>query len=132
MDYGLFGFFFMMMLFKGVFAAWPDLHRIMICKRYYQPRSPKEASKMTGFVSIILLPIRYSMIIGLTVLAFLYYNQLNLSNGAGGTDFERVLPAAINNFLPLGILGIGTYRFAGCIYGNIFRNTECCTGLYRQ
>ena len=38
--------------------------------------SPKEASKMTGFVSIVLLPVRYSMVIGLTVLAILYYNQL--------------------------------------------------------
>ena len=46
------------------------------------------------------------MIIGLTVLGLLYYNQLNLSNGAGGTDFERILPAAINNFLPAGILGL--------------------------
>ena len=61
---------------------------------------------MTGFVSIILLPIRYSMVIGLTVLALLYYNQLDLSDGMGHTDFERILPGAINNFLPVGILGM--------------------------
>jgi Na+/proline symporter len=46
------------------------------------------------------------MIIGLTVLALLYYNQLNLSDGTGNTDFERILPATINNFLPTGILGL--------------------------
>ena len=34
---------------------------------------------MTGFVSIILLPVRYSMVIGFTVLGLLYYNQLNLA-----------------------------------------------------
>jgi Na+/proline symporter len=72
---------------------------------------------MTGFVSLILLPVRYSMIIGLTVLGLLYFNQMNLSNGAGGTDFERVLPAAINNFLPVGILGIVLTGLLGAFMG---------------
>src|SRR6476660_10232748 len=72
---------------------------------------------MTGFVSIILLPVRYSMIIGLTVLALLYYNQLDLSNGSGGVDFERILPAAINNFLPVGILGIVLTGLLGAFMG---------------
>jgi Na+/proline symporter len=80
-------------------------------------RSPKDASKMTGFVSIVLLPVRYFMIIGLTVLALLYYNQLNLSDGAGNTDFERILPAAINNFLPVGILGLVLTGLLGAFMG---------------
>jgi Na+/proline symporter len=80
-------------------------------------RSPKEASMMTGFVSIVLLPIRYSMVIGLTVLALLYFPQLNLSNGAGGTDFERILPGAINNFLPVGILGLVLTGLLGAFMG---------------
>jgi Na+/proline symporter len=111
------GFFFMMMLFKGVLssAAGPapnyDMQKIL------STRSPQDASKMTGFVSIILLPIRYSMIIGLTVLALLYYNQLDLSNGAGGTDFERILPGAINNFLPVGILGLVLTGLLGAFMG---------------
>lgn len=46
---------------------------------------------MTGFVSIILLPIRYSMIIGITVLALLYYNQLNIAS-VEGPDFEKYYP----------------------------------------
>ena len=50
-------------------------------------KSPKEASKMSGFVSIILLPVRYSLIIGLTVLALLYYNQMNLQ-----VDGEKLEP----------------------------------------
>jgi Na+/proline symporter len=80
-------------------------------------KSPKEASKMTGFVSIVLLPVRYSMVIGLTVLGLLYYNQLNLSNGTGGVDFERVLPGAINNFLPVGILGLVLTGLLGAFMG---------------
>jgi solute:Na+ symporter, SSS family len=113
----LFGIFFMMMLFKGVFAALAGPAPNYDMQKILSTRSPKEASKMTGFVSLILLPIRYSMIIGLTVLGLLYFNQLNLGNGAGGTDFERVLPGAINNFLPVGILGIVLTGLLGAFMG---------------
>jgi len=113
----LFGFFFMMMLFKGVFAAVAGPAPNYDMQKILSSRSPKEASKMTGFVSIVLLPVRYCMIIGLTVLGLLYFNQMNLSNGAGGTDFERVLPAAINNFLPVGILGIVLTGLLGAFMG---------------
>ena len=113
----LFGIFFMMMLFKGVFAALAGPAPNYDMQKILSTRSPKDASKMTGFVSIILLPIRYSMIIGLTVLGLLYFNQLNLNNGSGGTDFERVLPAAINNFLPVGILGIVLTGLLGAFMG---------------
>ena len=113
----LFGIFFMMMLFKGVFAALAGPAPNYDMQKILSTRSPKEASKMTGFVSIILLPIRYSMIIGLTVLGLLYFNQLNLGNGTGGTDFERVLPGAINNFLPVGVLGIVLTGLLGAFMG---------------
>jgi Na+/proline symporter len=113
----LFGLFFMMMLFKGMFAALAGSAPNYDMQKILSSRSPKEASKMTGFVSIILLPIRYSMVIGLTVLGLLYFNQLNLDNGSGGVDFERVLPGAINNFLPVGILGIVLTGLLGAFMG---------------
>lgn len=112
-----FGFFFMMMLFKGALASLAGPAPNYDMQKILSTRSPKDASKMTGFVSIILLPIRYSMIIGLTVLALLYYHQLDLSNGAGGTDFERILPGAINNFLPAGILGLVLTGLLGAFMG---------------
>ena len=56
------------------------------------------------------------MIIGLTVLGLLYYNQLDLKS-AGGTDFEKVLPSAINNFLPAGILGLVLTGLLGAFMG---------------
>lgn len=115
--YGLFGIFFMMMLFKGVFASLAGPAPNYDMQKVLSTRSPKEASKMAGFVSIVLLPIRYSMIIGLTVLALLYYKQLNLSDGHGGTDFERILPGAINNFLPAGILGLVLTGLLGAFMG---------------
>ena len=113
----LFGIFFMMMLFKGVFAALAGPAPNYDMQKILSTRSPKEASKMTGFVSLILLPIRYSMVIGLTVLGLVYFNQLNLNNGTGGVDFERVLPGTINNFLPVGILGIVLTGLLGAFMG---------------
>ncbi len=115
--YSLFGLFFMMMLLKGVFASLAGPAPNYDMQKVLSTRSPREASKMTGFVSIILLPIRYSMITGLAVLALLHYNQLNLKDPAGVTDFERILPATVNNFLPVGILGIVLTGLLGAFMG---------------
>ncbi|WP_442588398.1 sodium:solute symporter family protein [Pedobacter sp. AW31-3R] len=115
--FSLFGIFFGMMLLKGVFASLAGPAPNYDMQKVLSTRSPKEASKMTGFVSIILLPIRYSMVIGLTVLALLYYNQIYLKGPDGVTDFERILPATINNFLPVGILGIVLTGLLGAFMG---------------
>lgn len=110
--FGMFGLFFMMMLFKGVFASAAGPAPNYDMQKILSTRSPIEASKMSGFVSIILLPIRYSMIIGLTVLALLYFPQLHIQS-ANGTDFEKILPATINQFLPHGILGLAVTGLLG-------------------
>lgn len=115
--YSLFGIFFSMMLMKGIFASLAGPAPNYDMQKVLSTRSPKEASKMTGFVSIILLPIRYSMITGLTVLALLYYNQLYLKGPDGITDFERILPATINNFLPVGVLGLVLTGLLGAFMG---------------
>ena len=60
---------------------------------------------MSGFVSIVLMPIRYLMIAGFAVLAIVYYQDLDLMTG-GRLDFENILPAAMLQFAPVGILGL--------------------------
>ena len=103
--YTLFSIFFMMMLFKGllVSAAGPapnyDMQKILAT------RSPREAALMSGFVSIVLMPIRYLMIAGFAVLAIVFYQELDLSSG-GRLDFENILPSAMLQFAPVGILGL--------------------------
>jgi len=116
--YSLFSVFFMMMLFKGVFASLAGPAPNYDMQKVLSTRSPQEASKMSGFVSIILLPIRYSMIIGLTVLALLFYSRISgdLQTG-GGTDFEKILPATINAFLPVGIMGLVLTGLLGAFMG---------------
>ncbi|HWW40692.1 sodium:solute symporter family protein [Pedobacter sp.] len=115
--FSLFGLFFGMMLMKGVFASLAGPAPNYDMQKVLSTKSPEEASKMTGFVSIILLPIRYSMVMGLTVLALLYYNQLYLKGPDGVTDFERILPAAINTFLPVGVLGLVLTGLLGAFMG---------------
>jgi SSS family solute:Na+ symporter len=104
--YSLFAYFFMMMTFKGFFAALAGPAPNYDMQKILSTRSPEEASKMNGFVSIILLPIRYTLIISLTALGLIYYRQMNLADGTGAIDFERILPAVINNFLPVGLVGL--------------------------
>jgi SSS family solute:Na+ symporter len=104
--YSLFAYFFMMMTFKGFFAALAGPAPNYDMQKILSARSPEEASKMNGFVSVILLPIRYTLIISLTALGLIYYHQMNLTDGAGAIDFERILPAVINNFLPVGLVGL--------------------------
>lgn len=103
--YQMFTAFFMMMLTKGflVSVAGPtptyDMQKILATK------SPTEASKMSGFVSVVLMPSRYLLIAGFAVLGILYYDQLDLMV-AGKVDLEQILPSAINEFVPAGLLGL--------------------------
>jgi len=116
--FSLFGVFFMMMLFKGIFASLAGPAPNYDMQKVLSTRSPEEASKMSGFVSIILLPVRYSMIIGLTVLALLYYRNISTDlQTPAGTDFEKILPATINAFLPVGLMGLVLTGLLGAFMG---------------
>lgn len=115
--YSLFGIFFMMMTFKGLFAALAGPAPTYDMQKILSTRSPEEASKMSGFVSIILLPVRYTLIIGLTILGLLYYHRMNLKGLDGTTDFERILPSVINQFLPAGLLGLVLTGLLGAFMG---------------
>lgn len=103
--FNLFTIFFMMMLFKGVFASLAGPAPNYDMQKILSTKSPKDAAKMSGLVSVVLLPIRYAMVIGFAVLGLLYYNQLDLQT-TSGVDFERILPSAILQFVPVGLMGL--------------------------
>jgi Na+/proline symporter len=102
--YELFGFFVMMLLFKGILisAAGPapnyDMQRVLSSK------NPREASLMSAWVNIVLTPPRYFLIIGLTVLAAAFFGP-DLRAMGTNLDFENVLPMALGRFVPAGLLG---------------------------
>ncbi len=109
--YSLFGLFFGMVLFKGIFisAAGPapnyDMQRVLSTK------SPKEAAKMSSLVSVVLNPPRYFMIAGLTILALTNFNAL-YSGSLTTPDFETILPEVLAHYIPVGLLG---FLMAGLI-----------------
>lgn len=105
-QYGLFGIFLMMMLFKGVCASMAgpapnyDMQKILSC------RTAKEAALMSGSVPVILLIPRYLMIMGFAVLALAFFSDLDLTTDSGAIDFELILPNAITQFAPVGVCGL--------------------------
>lgn len=103
--FSLFTIFFMMMIFKGVLVSLAGPAPNYDMQKILSTKSPREAALMSGSVSFILMPIRYFMIAGFAVLGLLYYDQLDLIVG-GEIDFEQILPSAINQFVPVGFLGL--------------------------
>jgi Na+/proline symporter len=105
-QFNLFTVIMMMMLFKGVLASAAGPAPNYDMQKILATRSPREAGMMSGFVSIILMPVRYLMIAGFAVLGLIYYNQLDLVVGNRRIDFEQILPSAINQFVPSGLMGL--------------------------
>lgn len=104
--YSLFTYFFIMMVFKGILVSIAGPAPTYDMQKILSTKNAVEASKMSGFVSVILMPIRYLMIAGFAALALIYYEKLDLMNSAGNIDFELILPTAIKEFVPVGLLGL--------------------------
>ncbi len=104
--FNLFTLFFMMMVFKGLLVSVAGPAPTYDMQKILSTKSSVEASKMSGFVSVVLMPIRYLMIAGFAALALIYYEKLDLMNAAGTIDFELILPTAIKQFAPVGLLGL--------------------------
>jgi SSS family solute:Na+ symporter len=102
--YEMFGLFFIMMLFKGIFlsAAGPAPNYDM--QRVLSTRSPREASKMSSLVSVVLNPSRYFMVAGLTILALVNFDKLYTAS-LTKPDFESILPQVLATYVPVGLLG---------------------------
>lgn len=107
-----------MMFFSGVLKSLAGPAPNYDCQKILSTRSPEEASKMSGFISIILLPIRYFMTMGLCVLGILYFKDLALHRTADGVNFESIMPAVINTYLPYGLVGLVLAGFLGAFMSN--------------
>ncbi len=103
--FGLFSALFMMMVFKGILVSLAGPAPTYDMQKILSTKSPREAALMSGSVSMILMPLRYFMIAGFAVLAVLNFDKLDLLVN-GQIDFEQILPSAINEFIPSGILGL--------------------------
>jgi solute:Na+ symporter, SSS family len=103
--YEIFGFFFMMMLFKGILLSIAGPAPNYDMQRILSTKNPREASLMSAVVNVVLNVPRYFMITGLTILALVFYSDKIRAMGSA-MDFEMVLPDALSHFVPAGLLGI--------------------------
>ena len=103
--YTIFGAFFMMMLFKGILISMAGPAPNYDMQRILSTRNPREASMMSAMVNVVLNVPRYFMIAGLTILALVFYSDKIRAMGAK-MDFEMVLPDALTQFVPAGLLGL--------------------------
>ncbi|MEZ5426970.1 MAG: sodium:solute symporter family protein [Pyrinomonadaceae bacterium] len=98
-----FGFFFMLMVFKGILNSMAGAAPNYDMQRILAAKSPKEASFMSAIVSVCLIP-RWILIGSVTMIGLAFvmptFQKMNKP------DFELVLPYVINNFLPAGLVGV--------------------------
>ncbi|TDF35547.1 sodium:solute symporter [Alteromonadaceae bacterium M269] len=103
--YSMFSIFMMLVLFKGILVSLAGPAPNYDMQRILSARSPQEAAKMSWFVNVVLIFPRYMMIAGLTVLALVFFvDELRLMGV--DADFEQILPFALNNYIPTGLLGL--------------------------
>jgi solute:Na+ symporter, SSS family len=100
-----FGLLFMMMLAKGVVASLAGPVPSYDMQRVLSAKTPAEAAKMSGLTLLVLCAPRYLMVAGFAVLALVHMRPEMLAQGSG-VDFERVLPVAIQKFIPIGFQGL--------------------------
>jgi solute:Na+ symporter, SSS family len=100
-----FSVFFMLMLFKGVLQSGAGPAPNYDMQRILSARTPREAAKMSGLVSLVLMFPRYVLVAGLSVLALAFFSAELNAMGAG-VDFELILPLTMREFIPAGLLGL--------------------------
>lgn len=107
--YELFSLFFGMVLMKGILASVAGPAPTYDMQKILSTKSPREASLMSGFVSVVLMPVRYLMIAGIAVIGLIIFDEIKdqITNVSGSVDFELVLPAVIAHpWIPAGLVGL--------------------------
>ncbi len=104
--YSPFAIFFMLLLFKGILQSMAGPQPTYDMQRVLSAKSPKEAAKMSGLVSLVLLFPRYMLITGLAVLALHFFTD-DLNAMGEKIDFEQILPMVLaGDIIPSGLLGL--------------------------
>lgn len=111
-----FGYFFALMTAKGILASLAGPAPNYDMQKILSTKSPREAALMSMVVNLVLLPTRYLFIIGVTILGLLFFKNIGISNGAS-VDFERLLPAVLNAYIPPGLLGLVLISLMGAFMG---------------
>jgi SSS family solute:Na+ symporter len=107
---------FGLMFFKGVLASLAGPAPNYDMQRILATRSPREASLMNGWVSLVLMFPRYMMIAGITVLALAFCMPVLRSQQ--NPDFEKILPLVLSGQVPTGVVGFLLAGLAAAFMSN--------------
>lgn len=114
--FGFFGLLFMMMLFKGIFASIAGPVPSYDMQRVLASRTPSDAAKMSiSSIFVMYIP-RYLMVASFAVLGLVYLGP-EMGLMGQNIDFEKVLPLAINRFVPAGLKGLLLAGFLAAFMG---------------
>ena len=105
----LFGALMMMMVFKGTLVSLAGPAPNYDMQRILSAPTPAGAAKMSGLVSLVLLFPRYMLVAGLGIIGLAFLGPELMSGidaESGLADFERILPLAMERYVPAGLLGL--------------------------
>lgn len=110
-SYDLFGYFVLLVLMKGLLASFAGPAPTYDMQRILSAEKPTDAARMSGFVNVVLLFPRYMFITGIGILCLVFFSDVITAEAAAAGedyvfDFERLLPLAIDRFIPMGLLGL--------------------------
>jgi len=103
--YGLFGFFVLMLFFKGVLVSMAGPTPNYAIQHILSTRNPREAALENLMMALTSLGPRFLMIAGIAVLGIQFFSAELAAMGAR-VDFEVILPAVVLNYLPTGCRGL--------------------------
>ncbi len=107
--YQVFCFFFGMVLLKGFLTSIAGPAPTYDMQKILSAKTPKEASMMSGFVTVVLMPVRYMMIAGIAVMGIILFKDImpEIRNASGALDAELILPAVVkHHWIPVGLTGV--------------------------
>lgn len=103
--YAVFGFFVGMLFLKGVLVSMAGPTPNYAIQHVLSTRSPREAALENFMMALTSLGPRFLMIAGIAVIGIVAFSQDLAAMGAK-VDFEVILPAVVQNHLPVGCRGL--------------------------
>jgi len=125
--YSLFMVFFCMIVLKGILNSMAGAVPTYDMQRMLAAKTPREAGLMNGIVSVAIVP-RWLMVPAVAVLAVVFFGPEIEAMGSD-IDFEQILPHVINEFVPIGVMGL---LLAGLLaaFMSTFDSTVNCGAAY--
>lgn len=103
--YAVFGFFVGMLFLKGVLVSMAGPTPNYAIQHILSTKSPREAALENLMMALTSLGPRFLLISGIAVLGIVYFSQ-DLAAMGTKVDFEVILPAVVQKYLPIGCRGL--------------------------